>query len=79
MPFRSIPDISTTFINCFNYKKIYECSGEDDRKFAKGMRVIKATFPDACVKVDRNCCAGVTVETHEAALKTMEMCQIEIV
>lgn len=41
--------------------------------------IIKATFPDAYVKVDRNCCAGVTVETHEAALKTMEMCQIEMV
>ena len=40
--------------------------------------IIKATFPDANVKVDSNCCAGVTVETHEAALKTMAMCQIEI-
>ena len=41
--------------------------------------IIKATFPDAYVKVDGSCCAGVTVETHEAALKTMAMCQIEIV
>lgn len=41
--------------------------------------IIKATFPDINVKVDSNCCAGVTVETHEAALKTMEMCQIEII
>ena len=41
--------------------------------------IIKATFPDANVKVDSNCCAGVTVETHKAALKTMAMCQIEIV
>jgi len=41
--------------------------------------IIKATFPDINVKVDSNCCAGVTVETHEAALKTMAMCQIEIV
>lgn len=41
--------------------------------------IIKATFPDINVKVDSKCCAGVTVETHEAALKTMEMCQIEIV
>ena len=41
--------------------------------------IIKATYPDANVKVDSNCCAGVTVETHEAALKTMAMCQIEIV
>ena len=41
--------------------------------------IIKAAFPDALVKVDRNCCAGVTVQTHEAALKTMEMCQVEII
>lgn len=30
------------------------------------------------VSVDANCCAGVTPETHEAALKTMEMCQINV-
>ena len=41
--------------------------------------IIKATFPDANIKVDSNCCAGVTVETHHAALKTMAMCQIEVV
>ena len=41
--------------------------------------IIKATFPDANIKVDSNCCAGVTVETHQAALKTMAMCQIEVV
>ena len=40
--------------------------------------IIKATFPEADVKVDSSCCAGVTVTTHEAALKTMSMCQIDI-
>lgn len=40
---------------------------------------IGVSKPDAHVKVDRNCCAGVTVETHEAALRTMEMCQVEVV
>lgn len=40
--------------------------------------IIKATFPDAHVKVDASCCAGVTVESHEAALKTMAMCQVEV-
>ena len=40
--------------------------------------IIKATFPDVNVRVDSTCCAGVTVETHEAALKTMAMCQIEV-
>lgn len=41
--------------------------------------IIKAAFPDALVKVDKNCCAGVTVESHLAALKTMEMCQVEVI
>ena len=40
--------------------------------------IIKATFPDAAVKVDKTCCAGVTPESHEAALTTMQMCQIDI-
>ena len=41
--------------------------------------IIKATFPDINVKVDKNCCAGVTVDSHNAALKTMQMCQIDVV
>ena len=40
--------------------------------------IMKATFPEAIVKVDSACCAGVTVESHEAALKTMQMCQVEV-
>lgn len=40
--------------------------------------IIKALYPNANVTVDSKCCAGVTHETHEAALKTMKMCQINI-
>lgn len=41
--------------------------------------ILKATFPNAVIRVDRNCCAGVTPESHEAALTTMQMCQIDII
>lgn len=41
--------------------------------------IIKAAFPDIPVKVDKTCCAGVTPESHAAALLTMQMCQIDIV
>lgn len=41
--------------------------------------IIKANFPEANVKVDSSCCAGVTPESHAAALLTMKMCQIEVV
>jgi nicotinamidase-related amidase len=40
--------------------------------------IIKAAFPDAVVKVDSACCAGVTPESHRAALTTMSMCQIDV-
>lgn len=40
--------------------------------------IIKATFPEIGVSVDSACCAGVTPESHEAALKTMAMCQIKV-
>lgn len=41
--------------------------------------LLKATFYNDCdISVDATCCAGVTPESHEAALKTMEMCQINV-
>lgn len=41
--------------------------------------LLKSEFYDEIeISVDATCCAGVTPETHEAALKTMEMCQINV-
>ncbi|MBQ7345204.1 MAG: cysteine hydrolase [Oscillospiraceae bacterium] len=40
--------------------------------------IIKAVCPEAQVSVDASCCAGVTPATHEAALATMRMCQVEV-
>ena len=41
--------------------------------------IIKATYPEIKVIVDASCCAGVTPETHKAALTTMKMCQVEVI
>lgn len=41
--------------------------------------ILKANFPEANISVDKNCCAGVTVESHLSALNTMRSCQIEII
>ena len=41
--------------------------------------VLKANFPEKDIYVDATCCAGVTCETHNAALSTMKMCQINII
>ena len=40
--------------------------------------LIKAFCPDCEVIVDANCCAGVTEESHRAALVTMASCQCRI-
>lgn len=40
--------------------------------------LLKAHFPEASVSVDSSACAGVTAESHAAALTTMKMCQIKI-
>ncbi len=41
--------------------------------------ILKANFYDKRIIVYKNCCAGVTVDSHNAALTTMQMCQIEVV
>ena len=41
--------------------------------------ILKALFPNAEISVDSACCAGVTPETHNSALETMKMCQIDVV
>ncbi len=41
--------------------------------------IIKAVYPEIKVTVDASCCAGVTPESHAAALTTMKMCQVEVI
>ncbi len=40
--------------------------------------LVKAAMPNTPVAVDSACCAGVTVESHDNALSSMKMCQIQI-
>lgn len=41
--------------------------------------ILKAQFPEIDITVDASCCAGVTPESHKAALTTMKMCQINVI
>ena len=41
--------------------------------------ILKAAFPEKEIYVDASACAGVTVDTHNAALTTMKMCQINVI
>ena len=40
--------------------------------------LLKAHFPEAPISVDAACCAGVTPESHRAALATLRSCQIDV-
>jgi len=40
--------------------------------------LIKAFLPEVKISVDSNCCAGVNVEKHNAAIETLRSCQVEI-
>ena len=40
--------------------------------------LLKTKMPEVLIKVDSSCCAGVTPESHEAALTVMRMCQIKV-
>lgn len=41
--------------------------------------LLKAFMPECDITVDSNCCAGVTVDKHNAAIETMKSCQINII
>ena len=40
--------------------------------------IAKAFLPEVPLVVDAACCAGVSPETHENALKAMEVCQVKV-
>lgn len=71
-------------------KLIKEKAGEDDFDITliglctdicvvSNALILKASFYEKEVLVKENCCAGVTPESHNAAIKTMQMCQINII
>ena len=41
--------------------------------------ILKANYPEKEITVDSSCCAGVAPESHDAALATMRMCQINVI
>lgn len=41
--------------------------------------LVKTKLPEVKISVDASCCAGVMPESHEAALLTMKMCQVDVI
>jgi nicotinamidase-related amidase len=40
--------------------------------------MLRSYYPETRISVDASCCAGVTPESHKAALLTMKSCQINV-
>lgn len=41
--------------------------------------ILKATYPEVKIIIDSNCCAGVSIESHNTALNAMKAVQIDVI
>ena len=62
-----------------NYNEIELCGLCTDICVVSNALILKARLPETVISVDAQSCAGVTDESHKAALLTMKMCQVNII
>ena len=62
-----------------NIEEIELCGLCTDICVISNAMILNAAFPEAAVKVDEKCCAGVSKESHAAAIAAMRAVQIEII
>ncbi len=62
-----------------NIEEIELCGLCTDICVISNAMILKAAFPETAVKVDESCCAGVSGESHAAAIAAMRAVQIEII
>ena len=60
------------------YNEIYICGVCTDICVVSNALSLKTWYPEMPIFIIENLCAGVTPESHEAAIKTMYSCQIGI-
>jgi nicotinamidase-related amidase len=59
--------------------EIYVCGLCTDICVVSNVLLLRAKFPDLHIYVHENCCAGTSKEAHDAAIKVMKSCQIEVI
>jgi len=62
-----------------HYDEIELCGLCTDICVVSNALILKAQLPETPITVDVRCCAGVTEESHQAAIHTMKMCQVNII
>ena len=73
------PNFGWLFWKEFDFEEIELVGLCTDICVVSNALILKAMFPEANITVDASCCAGVTPESHKAALLTMKMCQINVI
>ena len=61
------------------YDEIELCGVCTDICVVSNALILKAQLPETTITVDAACCAGVSIQSHNAALLTMKMCQVNVV
>jgi len=61
-----------------NYDEIELCGLCTDICVVSNALILKAKLPETKITVDARRCAGITEESHRAALLTMKMCQVSV-
>lgn len=61
-----------------NKAKIGFCGLHTDTSAISNALMAKAFFPEAEITVDISCCAGTTPENHDAAVKVMKSCHVNV-
>ena len=75
-------DLVNVIAEDFESKKLDEivlCGFCTDICVVSNALLLRAKFPNTKITVMKDLCAGVTLEAHEAALKVMTSCQIDVV
>ena len=73
------PTFGWTHWDDFDFTEVEVCGLCTDICVVSNVLMIRANYPNIDITVDASCCAGVTPETHKAALETMKMCQINVI
>ena len=60
-------------------ESIHLCGTCTDICVVSNALILRSMYPELDITVDASCCAGVTPESHKAALLTMKMCQINVI
>lgn len=85
-----VPVIKNTFGSVELPKLIRDAAGDGDFSIeliglctdicvVSNALLLKANFPEKAISVKESCCAGVTPDSHHAAIATMRSCQIDII